>query len=160
MASIEEKVENLITSKIRELGYELYDVQYSKEGKDYFLRIFIDKDTGIDLNDCEKVSNEINDILDEADYIKEMYFLEVSSPGIERVLRKEKHLEMAQGKEIEIKLFKPLDNENKQKEYIGILENWNEDYIVINIEEEKEIRKDIKIERKNISLMKLKYNWE
>ena len=64
MASIEEKVESLISKKIEELGYELYDVQYSKEGKDYFLRIFINKEGGIDLNDCEKVSNEINPILD------------------------------------------------------------------------------------------------
>ena len=93
MASIEEKVEELIKSKIQQIGYELYDVEYIKEGKDYFLRIFIDKQDGIDLTDCEKVNNEINDILDKADYIKQQYFLEVSSPGIERVLRKDKHLE-------------------------------------------------------------------
>lgn len=151
MASIEERVENLITKPIENLGYELYDVQYAKEGKDYFLRVFIDKENGIDLNDCETVSNEINPILDEADYIKEMYFLEVSSPGIERVLRKEKHLKQAQGKEIEIKLFKPLE---KQKEYSGILEKWDENKIYIQIDEGQ-----IEIERKNISFMKLKYNW-
>lgn len=80
MASIEEKVEKLLKAKIESIGYELYDVEYSKEGKNYFLRIFIDKPEGIDLQDCEKVNNEINDILDEADYIKEQYFLEVSSP--------------------------------------------------------------------------------
>lgn len=80
MASIEEKVEKLLKTKIESIGYDLYDVEYSKEGKNYFLRIFIDKPEGIDLQDCEKVNNEINDILDEADYIKEQYFLEVSSP--------------------------------------------------------------------------------
>ena len=80
MASIEEKVEKLLKAKIESIGYELYDVEYSKEGKNYFLRIFIDEPEGIDLQDCEKVNNEINDILDEADYIKEQYFLEVSSP--------------------------------------------------------------------------------
>ena len=65
MASIEERVEGLIESTINNLGYELYDVEYAKEGKDYFLRIFIDKEEGIDLNDCERVNNEINDLLDE-----------------------------------------------------------------------------------------------
>ena len=151
MASIEERVEGLIKNKVENLGYNLYDVQYSKEGKDYFLRVFIDKQEGIDLTDCEKVSNEINPLLDEADYIKEMYFLEVSSPGIERILRKEKHFEEAQGKEIEIKLFKPIE---KQKEYIGILQKWDENTIYLQIEEN-----EIQIERKNISLMKLKFNW-
>ena len=89
MASIEEKVEKLLQPKIEQIGYDLYDVEYVKEGPNYFLRIFIDKPEGIDLNDCEKVNNEITEDLDKADYIKEQYFLEVSSPGIERVLRKE-----------------------------------------------------------------------
>ena len=150
MASIEEKVESLIKEKIQELGYELYDVQYAKEGKDYFLRVFIDKEDGIDLNDCEKVSNEINPLLDEKDFIKEMYFLEVSSPGIERVLRKNEHLKDSIGKEIEVKLFKPIE---KQKEFVGTLEDYNEEKIILGLEEK------IEIERKNISLMKLKFNW-
>lgn len=153
MASIEEKVESLIKEKVKELGYELYDVQYAKEGKDYFLRVFIDKENGIDLNDCEKVSNEINPLLDEKDFIKEMYFLEVSSPGIERILRKEEHLKDAIGKEIEVKLFKPIE---KQKEFVGILEKYDTEKIIIQLEE-KETK--LEIERKNISLMKLKFNW-
>lgn len=152
MASIEEKVENLIASEVEKIGYELYDVQYTKEGKDYYLRIFIDKENGIDLNDCEKVSEAINPILDSADYIKEMYFLEVSSPGIERVLRKDKHLEQSIGKEIEIKLFKPIE---KQKELTGVLNKYDEKNIYIQLPKE-----EIQIERKNISLMKLKYNWD
>ena len=151
MASIEERVENLVEPKIKELGYNLYDVQYAKEGKDYFLRIFIDKPEGIDLNDCEKVNDGINSLLDEADYIKEQYFLEVSSPGIERVLRKDSHLQSAMGKEIEVKLFKPLNN---KKEYVGILEKFDEENIVIMQENE-----ELQIDRKNISLMKEKYNW-
>lgn len=151
MASIEERVENLVEPKVKELGYNLYDVQYAKEGKDYFLRIFIDKPEGIDLNDCEKVNDGINSLLDEADYIKEQYFLEVSSPGIERVLRKDSHLQSTIGKEIEIKLFKPLNN---KKEYVGILEKFDEENIVIMQENE-----ELQIDRKNISLMKEKYNW-
>lgn len=151
MASIEEKVENLLKEKIKSIGYELYDVEYSKEGKNYFLRIFIDKPEGIDLTDCEKVNNEIMEDLDKADYIKEQYFLEVSSPGIERILRKEKHLEQNIGKEIFIKLFKK--DENSKKEYQGILKSFNEQEIKIEVE------KEITIERKNISQIKTVYNW-
>ncbi len=152
MASIEEKVENVLKKPIEDLGYQLYDVQYVKEGKDYFLRVFIDKETGIDLNDCEAVSNVINPLLDEKDFIKEMYFLEVSSPGVERILRKEEHLKQAQGKEVEVNLFKPLE---KQKQYSGILEKWDENNINLKVEEN-----EIQIERKNISLMKLKFHWD
>ncbi len=149
MANIEEKVENLIKTKVEEIGYELYDVEYSKEGKNYFLRIFIDNPKGIDLVDCEKVNNVINDILDQADYIKEQYFLEVSSPGIERVLRKDKHLKQNIGKEINIKLFKK--DENGKKEYQGILKKYNENVI--------QLENEIEIERKNIAQIKLVYNW-
>ena len=151
MANIEERIENLIKSKIENLGYELYDVEYVKEGKDYFLRIFIDKQDGIDLNDCEKVNNEINDILDTADYIKQQYFLEVSSPGIERILRKNKHLQDNIGKEIVVKLFKQIDN---KKEIEGILKEYNEEQIIINNGQ------DLQIARKDIAQIKTKFNWE
>ena len=149
MAKIENKVEDLVTPKIEKLGYEVYDVEYVKEGKDYFLRIYIDNPKGIDLNDCEKVNNEIMDLLDEADYIKEQYFLEISSPGIEKILRKDKHLKNNIGTEINIKLFKK--DENGKKEYQGILKDFNEDYIIID---------NINIERKNIAQIKTIYNWD
>ena len=152
MANIEEKVENLVKSTIENLGYELYDVHYVKEGKEYYLRIFIDKKEGIDLNDCEKVNNAITDMLDKENYIKETYFLEVSSPGIERILRKEKHLQENIGKLIQIKLFKPYEG---KKEYKGILKSFEQETISL-----LEQKKEIKIERKNISLIKTVYNWE
>lgn len=79
MTNIEKKVEELIIGQVEKFGYELYDVEYTKEGKEYYLRIYIDSENGISLDDCEKVSNEITDLLDETDYIKEQYFLEVSS---------------------------------------------------------------------------------
>ena len=151
MASIEERVESLLESTINNLGYELYDVEYAKEGKDYFLRIFIDKESGIDLNDCEKVNDGINDLLDKADYIKEQYFLEVSSPGIERVLRKDKHLEASIGSLVEVKMFKAIDG---QKVLQGILNGFNKDNIVLGLEE-----KVIEISRKDISVIKTVYNW-
>ena len=152
MANIKEKVKNLLNNKIEELGYDLYDVEYAKEGKNYYLRIFIDKPEGIDLTDCEKVNDAINTLLDDANYIKEQYFLEVSSPGIERVLRKDKHLEQNKGKEIRINLFKKAQNGNK--EYQGILKDFNDAQIIIEIEDEK-----IEIDRKNISLIKTVYDW-
>ena len=151
MASIEERVENLIESTVNNLGYELYNVEYAKEGKDYFLRIFIDKETGIDLNDCEKVNDGINDLLDKADYIKEQYFLEVSSPGIERVLRKDKHLEASVGILVEVKMFKAIEG---QKVIQGILKEFNKDNIVIELED-----KDLEISRKDISVIKTVYEW-
>lgn len=153
MANIEEKVTSLVEPIIEEIGYELHDVEYSKEGKNYFLRIFIDSKNGIDLNDCEKVNNAITDILDEANYIKEQYFLEVSSPGIERLLRKDKHLKQNIGKEINIKLFKK--DENGNKEYSGTLYAFDES----NIKIEKDDY-EINIERKNISQIKTVYNWD
>lgn len=149
--NIEEKVKQLIEKTINELGYELYDVEYAKEGKDYFLRIFIDKNEGIDLNDCEKVNDAVNPILDAADYIKEQYFLEISSPGIERTLRKDKHLKQNIGEKVEIKLFKPI---NKQKNIIGILKDYNAEQIEIETSEEV-----CKIDRKNISVIKTVYEW-
>lgn len=152
MANIEEKVDALLKDKIEKIGYDLYDIEYVKEGPNYFLRIYIDKPEGIDLNDCEKVNNEIMDELDEADYIKEQYFLEVSSPGVERILRKDKHLEKNIGNEVHVKLFKK--DENGLKEYQGILKAFNPEMITIeNIEE-------INIERKNISQIKTVYSWE
>ena len=151
MAKIEEKVEQLLKDPIEKLGYSLYDVEYVKEGPEYYLRIYIDKESGIDLNDCEKVSNEINEILDKADYIKEQYYLEVSSPGIERKLRKDKHLEQNISKNVEIKLFKK-DN-NGKKEYTGKLKAFNQEEIII------EADKEITIERKNIAQIKTIYEW-
>ena len=151
MAKIEEKVEQLVKDKIENIGYDLYDVEYAKEGPNYYLRIYIDSPKGIDLNDCEKVSNEINDMLDEADYIKEQYYLEVSSAGIERILRKDKHLEQNIGKKVEVRLFKKDTNGNK--EYIGELVKFEAETITIRTEEE------IKIERKDIAQIKTIYEW-
>lgn len=152
MASIENRVEDLIKEKIEKLGYELYDVEYAKEAKNYFLRVYIDSTNGISLEDCEKVSNEINEPLDKSNIISEQYFLEVSSTGIEKVLRKDKHLEKNIGAEVEVKLFKKDDKGNKS--YIGNLKSFNDKEIIIETNEE------ITIERKNIAQIKTIYNWE
>lgn len=152
MASIENKVEDLIKKKIEKLGYELYDVEYAKEAKNFFLRIYIESEKGISLEDCEKVSNEINETLDKSNIITEAYFLEVSSTGVEKVLRKDVHLQKSIGEEVEVKLFKKDENGNKS--YIGTLKSFNEKEIKIEANEE------INIERKNIAQIKTIYNWE
>lgn len=151
MTKLEEKIENLVKPIIVDLGYSLFDVVYVKEAKDYYLRIFIDSEAGISLEDCEKVSNAINDILDEKDYIKDQYFLEVSSAGLERVLRRDEHLEANIGNEIEIKLFKNIEN---KKVYQGILKSFDNEFIVI-----EEENNEINLERKNIAIIKTIYKW-
>ena len=148
MAKIEEKVEELLKDKIENIGYSLYDVEYAKEGQNYYLRIFIDSPKGIDLNDCEKVSNEIDELLDQADYIKEQYFLEVSSPGVERILRKDSHLAQNIGKQVEAKLYKKDENGNKN--YIGELKAFDNDTITID---------EFKFDRKNIAQLKTVFDW-
>lgn len=153
MSKIEENVEKLITEPINKLGYEVYDVVYVKEGKDNYLKIFIDNEKGISLEDCEKVNNEITDMLDEANYIKEQYFLEISSPGVERHLRKPKHFEKSINEEILIKTFK-ADSKTNSKEFVGILKSFDDNSITIEIENE-----DIIIDKKNIALIKKLYKW-
>ena len=152
MSSIEGKIEKLLEEKINNLGYDLYDVEYVKEGKDYYLRIFIDKRDGISLDDCEKVSNIISDILDKEDYIRVQYYLEVSSPGVERILRKDKHLRNNIGNEIKVNLFKPIDNIGKI--VTGTLKDFDEQKILLDYNSKK-----IELQRDNISLIKTVYKW-
>ena len=157
MTNLEEKVESLIKEKIENLGYKLYDVQYVKEGQNYYLRVFIEKEKGtIDLNDCEKVNNGINELLDKADYIKEQYFLEVSSTGLERLLRKDSHLQENIGNEVQVSLYKPIEIlKKKQKEFTGTIINFNDNEINFKID-----NKEITIDRKSISQIKTIFDWD
>lgn len=149
MAKIEETVENLVKDKIQNIGYELYDVLYLKEGPNRILRIVIDSNQGISLDDCEKVNNEIKESIDDANLIEEQYFLEVSSPGIERLLRKDWQLNKFKGEEVNIKLFKK--DEKGKKEYTGILLNVTQETLEIDVGE------NIKISRKNVAQVKTIY---
>ena len=148
MTTLEKKVEELVKPIIENLGYSLYDVIYQKEGKDNYLRIFIDKKDGICLNDCELVNNSITDILDEKDYIKAQYYLEISSAGLERNLRKEEHYRENIGKNIEVHLYKAVEG---KKIISGILEDCNKEYIILD---------NLKIDMENIASAKTIYNWE
>lgn len=120
---IAERVETLIAPCVAALGYRIWDVEYVKEGAEWYLRITIDSDEGIGIDDCEKVSKAIAPVIDEADPIEDFYYLEVSSPGIERVLRKPAHFAASIGSEVELRLYAP--DERKRKAYTGTLLSYD-----------------------------------
>lgn len=144
----ERKTEQLLAPILEENNFELYDVEFVKEAGTFYLRAFIDKEGGININDCELVSRRLSDLLDEKDFIPDAYILEVSSPGLGRQLKKDKHFEKSIGEEVELKLFKAVD---KQKEFTGYLESFNDEAIVISDEQENELE----FERSNIASVRL-----
>lgn len=123
------KVWELAEPVVEGFGLQLWDVRYVKEGADWFLRIFIDKPQGVDINDCEKVSRAINDPLDELDPIDNAYCLEVCSPGIERELIRDEHFEQFIGADIMVKMTRPL--EGIGKEFSGVLTDYNGGMVTI-----------------------------
>lgn len=127
--------------------YEIVDVEYVKEASTWFLRIYIDKPGGITVDDCEKTSRALEIVLDEKDPIKTPYILEVSSPGLDRPLKKETDFKRAQGKLVDIKLYQPIDN---KKEYQGELQGFQDNQVTIILNEDETISfslKDIAIAR-------------
>ena len=130
----EEKTEELLQPIAEANGVEIYDVEYVKEGSDYYLRAYIDKPEGVNIIDCENVSRALSDALDREDFIPDAYILEVSSPGLGRTLKKDKHLTKSIGQEVEIKLFKPVD---KCKEFSGVLDSFDADTLTITEGENK-----------------------
>ena len=122
MAQIADKVSAIIKETVEAQGVELWDVRYVKEGASYYLRVYIDKAEGINIDDCTNVSHAIDPILDEADPIKDSYYLEVCSPGIERELSRPEHYKKVLGEKIKLRLFKARDG---VKEFIGILESFD-----------------------------------
>lgn len=127
----EVKAENLLLPITEKFGVEIYDVEYVKEGSDWYLRAFIDKPEGVNIIDCENVSRAFSDALDQEDFIPDAYILEVSSPGLGRTLKKDRHLEKSLGMEVEVKLFKAID---KVKEFVGNLESYDSESITISKE--------------------------
>ena len=131
----------LALSAAQQLGTEVYDIEYRKEGKDYYLRIFIDKDGGVGIDDCERYSRLISPMLDSEDPIKENYILEVSSPGMFRKLTSERHFEKYIGSRVEVKLFK---SENGKKSVTGTLKGYSQGTVAVLTDdgEEKTIEKE------------------
>lgn len=145
-ADIEHRVESLVMPIIEEGNFELVDVEYVKEGSNFYLRVFADKEGGINIDDCVLISRALEVKLDEEDFISDAYILEVSSPGLGRPLKKEKDFKRSIGKDVDIKLFKAVD---QQKEFTGVLKDYTADEIVLDIdgEEKRFFRKDLALIR-------------
>ena len=152
---IETTCEELVLPIIEEHGFELVDVEYVKEGANYYLRVYADKDGGITINDCVDVSRALNPLLDPYDKeFKDPYILEVSSPGLLRPLKKDKDFARNLGKMIEIKLFKPLEN-IKIKEFEAELKEYDEKTITVLTDDEEETV----IDRNNLALVRLAFEF-
>lgn len=143
----ESRTEELLIPIAEAAGVDIYDIEYVKEGSDYFLRAYIDKPGGVNINDCERVSRALSDALDEKDFIPDAYILEVSSPGLGRTLKKDKHLEKSLGEQVELKTYKPIE---KVKEFQGILKGYNENSVTIEVQ-----GKDLAFAREDIALIRL-----
>ncbi len=142
------RTEEFLSSIQEQKKFEVVDVEFVKENNEYYLRIFadMDKEGGISIDDCVEISRLLSDWLDKEDFISEAYTLEVSSPGLGRTLKKDRDLIRENGKEVEIKLYKPL---NGSKEFCGILRSFDESGITIEIDgvESTFARKDISLVR-------------
>ena len=130
----EQKTEELIMPLIEQHQFELVDVEYVKEGTNWYLRAYIDKPGGITINDCELVSRALSDILDREDFISDAYIMEVSSPGLGRPLKKPKDYDRSIGKEIEIRTYRAIHHE---KEFVGALKSYDKDTVTVIINEEE-----------------------
>ena len=146
--SYEQQTEQLLLPIIEKHGFELVDVEYVKEAGTWYLRAYIDKPGGITVDDCEVVSRAFSDVLDEKDYIEDTYIFEVSSPGLGRPLKKEKDFARSIGEEVEIRTYRAID---RQKEFIGVLVEYDKDTVTIEYEDET----TQKFERNDIALIRL-----
>ena len=147
----EERAEALLAPIVTANNCEIYDVEYVKEGSDWYLRAYIDKPEGVSIVDCETVSRAFSDKLDEVDFIPDAYILEVSSPGLGRALKKDRHLEKSLGEEVEVKTYKPIE---QQKEFIGTLKAYDKDTITIEMENGSET-KDRVFAKSDIAIIRL-----
>ena len=147
--NVRETVKEAIAPTVAELGYRIWDVTYSKIGADYHLEITIDSDKGIGINDCERVHRAIDPILDECDPIEGFYYLEVSSPGVERELRTEEHILSCIGEEVEAKLFAAKDG---RKSFVGELRAYADGRVTLGVG-----ASDVVLEKSEISKLSTIY---
>lgn len=148
----EQRTEELLLPIMEEHHFELVDVEYVKEGGNWYLRAYIDKEGGISVDDCEIVSRRMSDLLDEHDYIEDSYIFEVSSPGLGRPLKKEKDYARSMGKELEIRTYRAI---NKEKEFYGILKAYDADTVTIETEDETELT----FAKSDIALIRLAFDF-
>ena len=146
----ESRTEAFLLPVLAEHNFELWDVEYVKEAGTWYLRAYIDKEGGITVDDCELISRAFEEILDKEDYISENYIFEVSSPGLDRPLKKEKDFARSIGKDVEIKLYKAL---NKEKEFVGVLTDYDKETITIELDDESIMVFD----RSDVALIRLAF---
>ncbi len=127
-------MEELAVPIIKENKCELVDIEYVKEGPNWYLRLYIDKQGGVTVEDCQRVSETLSDVLDEVDPIEHSYILEVSSPGVERPLKSQRDYDYFRGREVEIKLYSPVDG---KKEFTGVLEGLENGVVTVSTPEGK-----------------------
>ncbi|MBQ2032374.1 MAG: ribosome maturation factor RimP [Lachnospiraceae bacterium] len=149
----EQRTEGLLLPILADLNFELVDVEFVKEAGNWYLRAYIDKPGGITIDDCEKVSRTLSDVLDREDYIEEAYYLEVSSPGLTRPLKKAKDYDRNIGLPVDIKLFRAVEG---CKEFTAILASYTDDTVCVTLEDGKELT----IAKKNISLIRQSFTEE
>lgn len=147
----ESRTEALLTPIAAANGVEIYDVEYVKEGADWYLRAYIDKPDGVNIQDCENVSRSLSDALDKEDFIEDAYILEVSSPGLGRTLKKDKHLEKSLGQQVELRTYKPIE---KCKEFAGVLKGYDTDTITIGTEDGEKV-----FTRSDVALIRLAFDF-
>ena len=145
------KTEELVMPLIEQNNFELVDVEYVKEGSNWYLRVYIDKENGINVDDCELISRALSDLLDEKDFIEEAYILEVSSPGLGRPLKKEKDFARSIGEEVDVKLYRM---KNGRKDYTGFLKAYDKETITIEEDEE-----EIVFLRSEVALVRLSFDF-
>ena len=150
--NIAETVKELIAPVVKEMGYELYDIEYSKIGSELHLEVTIDSENGINIDDCEKVHRAIEPIIDEADPIDSFYYLDVSSPGLERIIRIPEHFIKCKGKIIEAKFFASIEG---KKSIVGKLEEYDSENDTVKITEKN--GKSLTVGRKQISKANVYY---
>ena len=148
----ESRTEELLTPIAEVNQVEIYDVEYVKEGCDYYLRAYIDKPGGIAINDCEVVSRELSDLLDQKDFIDDSYILEVSSPGLGRPLKKERDFARSIGAEVEIRTYRMVEG---RKEFTGVLEEYDSESVTVSYEDGTKQNFD----RKESALIRLAFDF-
>jgi len=147
MAKVTDTVAALALPFVEAAGCSLWDVEYVKEAGEWFLRVYIDKEEGISIEDCEAVSRPLSDALDEADPIEGSYTFEVSSAGADRVLKKEEHFAQFQGDEVEVKLYRAKEG---RKEFVGLLQSYEAGNVTLDVN-----GTSVTFEKKEIALVRL-----
>ena len=148
----EKRTEELLLPILAGHGFELFYVEFVKEGSSWYLRSYIDKPGGISIDDCETVSRALEKALDEEDFIAEAYVLEVSSPGLGRPLKKEKDYVRNEGREIDLRFYKSFEHE---KELRGVLTSWTKDSVTIQTEDGRELE----FQKKELALVREAFDW-